>query len=149
MWLPQRNFIQDAVPEGWAFFTRNPREENIIAYKIQNDKIGNKVQLINNQLNLLFGANREARSKNSKLTILASRFKEEEWADVNFLDTDSIDLTAFEFKEVSVKGPFFFGKFLVRRFEPEPWSLFSISGIREKSKSKIILLNITEIDDSE
>jgi len=55
----QKN-IFTLMPQGWGFFTKNPRDKQLDVYKIDNGKI-NRVTIKNFSLETCFGLSRKAR----------------------------------------------------------------------------------------
>jgi antimicrobial peptide system SdpA family protein len=86
------------VPEGWAFFTKNPRDENIVIYK----KSGASWRPVTNKtgdyLNF-FGLKRTSRFENQEMGILLASLDTTNWVSIkgglekNFLLFDTIPIT--------------------------------------------------------
>lgn len=127
------NFLHKSIPEGWGFFTKDPRSENTEIFSKSSDKKLTKINLINNQALYFFGANRSARQLNSKLGQISTQVEDENWikiskekskSDIDKLD--SLNIPIFYASE-----PCFFGDFIITKSKPVSWSWFSYTGLKE------------------
>lgn len=64
--------IKTFVPQGWSFFTRNPRENLIYIYKRTGDTWAQSSDVINGSAKNYFGASRKARAMGSEYALLFS-----------------------------------------------------------------------------
>lgn len=139
----QKNLISWAIPEGWAFFTKDPQSENTVIYSISDSPSLDKIKLTNSQWKYFFGASRKSRYINAKLVIISSNIREENWVAIDDFSSitkqqvDSLRSTLF-----FVKPPFIYGEYIIRKYKPSPWSWFSFSGINDALPSKIAKVNI-------
>ena len=71
--------LYSILPQGWAFFTRNPKEEVLQLYK--EDK--SNLKLINNSASLsfkdVFGLKRDVRKKSAELAEIIKKIPSEKW----------------------------------------------------------------------
>ncbi|MDC9722978.1 MAG: SdpA family antimicrobial peptide system protein [Urechidicola sp.] len=108
------------IPQGWGFFTRDPREDIINVYERRNDKII-KVTKTNSSVESYFGISRKNRLKNIELGIITSQIKNEHWAvgaKSNFSLTDiATDTITHNFKPQN-----FFGEYYLVKQERIPWA---------------------------
>lgn len=138
------NKVFTFVPQGWAFFTRNPREAQIVLYKKTNK---NKLEVINQRhssyLNL-FGLNRKA----AKM-IIEVAFLKEKTNDHLFQNTrwnyqgniySKIPSKCYKIKN-QLKDSYLKGEYVIVYQKPVPWA-WSKSVNKIKMPAKIIRLNI-------
>ena len=75
-----KNFIHNFFPEGWGFFTRNPREESVnFIFIRKNDQA---LELGMNPCSsgeYAFGLNRDCRAKSAELDILIKQVPDSLW----------------------------------------------------------------------
>ncbi|MEZ0184129.1 SdpA family antimicrobial peptide system protein [Flavobacterium oncorhynchi] len=103
--------IFNIIPQGWGFFTRDPRENEVWTYKILNNSV-EKISQTNGNLNNLYGASRKNRFIGVELSFLISQINTSSWIKMKggklILDkktyTDTIINTL---KPCSLKGDFF------------------------------------------
>lgn len=71
--------FRNMMPQGWGFFTRNPREENYFIY--QKDTLGNYALSVNsnNGLKNLFGIKRTSRIQSMEIGVLIQRLEKYDW----------------------------------------------------------------------
>lgn len=76
----KKNTIFNMVPQGWGFFTRNPREDEILFYKI--DSISNQITLstkTNNSLEFYLGASRKNRFIGIEMDFIHNKVPKKSW----------------------------------------------------------------------
>ncbi len=84
MYIPENGKINKVLlPQGWAFFTRNPREDRVMFYTYENDEWSDLYFLKQNSKHSnLFGLNRKARAQQIELGLLISNtLKSSSWRD--------------------------------------------------------------------
>lgn len=108
------------IPQGWGFFTRDPRENIINVYKRKDGKLF-KVTKTNSSSESYFGISRENRLKNIELGIITSKFKDVQWSEGaknNFvLENIKTDTITHNFKPQH-----FFGEYYIVEQERIPWA---------------------------
>lgn len=131
------------IPQGWSFFTKNPREEEIYIYDLSNS-LNTKIKLNNIQLNQLFGIKRENRIIYTKTSTVFQNI------DASLLIDFKGDALGFIQKEenmktlnevsVNVRKPSLCGKYLIEVKQPIAWSWLSIKS-KVKMPSKLIIID--------
>lgn len=134
--------MNSIFPEGWAFFTRNPREDQILIYSQEGDFF-NKVSLKTTDQNQLFGIKRTNRFIQDKLGNIISEIDAKYWyrtkTGYNFHNIiDSLNQMS-----ISVKTPSLCGTYIIEVKKIMPWSYFKseLSGSISLD-TKLIKLNL-------
>jgi antimicrobial peptide system SdpA family protein len=115
--------IGAVVPQGWAFFTRNPREHNFFIYQ-KKDGAFEQVILSNCNVNNLFGASRKSRIQSVELGDILAKVENANWLEC----PEGIDQSAGidTIQEVlvinQVESPTICGEFYIAQKEPIPWA---------------------------
>jgi antimicrobial peptide system SdpA family protein len=131
------------LPQGWAFFTRNPREDQITVYLIENEFLHN-ISLKTTDKNQLFGIKRENRYIQDKLGNVISEIEGKFWfktvSNYDYVDIkDSINHLS-----VSVRHPSICGTYLIEVKKIMPWSYFK-SGLSQNINIDTKLVNLSLI----
>jgi|GEM_PF-1991706 len=87
--------VTSIFPESFAFFTKDPKDEQVVLYSVQNTKI-DKINLKTNSLYNYFGFSRNSRRLVYEIGILAKKIPDSLWDDIEENDIKNID-----FKDVS------------------------------------------------
>jgi antimicrobial peptide system SdpA family protein len=128
-----RTFFQSFSPQGWAFFTRDAREEIIEVYS--RDQKGNweKVNVPGSSFRYAFGLNRKGRAFGVEINRLLSQFKEQDWTKSRQAEWYSINDSLIK-HEVNNPCPLPIckGNLLVKISPPVPWAWLG-------SKKKVIM----------
>lgn len=141
----QQTNIRTLIPQGWAFFTRNPREKVLLFYKKQ-DKKYLLVNSSGSSYDKLFGLSRLSRRQNIELGNLAAQLNTvKNWVECeNNLPTscipDSVNKVYTQFNQATI-----IGEYLVRLVEPIPWAWSKLMD-EEQRTSKV--LKILVVHDS-
>jgi len=139
------NKIFTFVPQGWAFFTRNPREAQIVLYKRNEFNKFEEIDQRHACIGNLFGLNRSASKIMSELQLIKNKtndslYKNTQWNYQNNIYTD-VSIKAVSVKN-QMKNPILCGEYIVIFQKAVPWawckSLYKI-----KMPAKIMKLNIT------
>lgn len=71
--------FRNMLPQGWGFFTRNPREDNYFIY--QKDTLGSYTQSVNpnNNSGNFFGIKRTSRIQSMEVGVLIQRLEKYSW----------------------------------------------------------------------
>ena len=118
--------FRNVLPEGWGFFTRNPREDNYYIYK-KDIKGHYTVPAIyaNNNFKNGFGVKRTSRIQSMELGVLIQRAEKYPWADCpngNSTCSAKIDtLTSIPILNTTAQ-PTLCGEFLLTQKETVPWA---------------------------
>jgi antimicrobial peptide system SdpA family protein len=114
--------IQYLFPQGWAFFTKSPKESLIDVYKI-NDKKVELVDMANTSPGNLFGFSRKARMKGYELSLIISPIPAVNWKKNKAPDFVShISDTTHEVKTKHDFKYFNTGTYLFKQRDPVPWA---------------------------
>lgn len=124
-----RSFINkiitsNAFPQGWGFFTRDPRQEKAILYTIKNGNV-EKFTETNNLSKFYFGLSRKNRLISIEASIITSSLRDVDslWVDSeggsSFILDQSIktDTVVNKFKPCNIRGDFF-----IVKQERTPWA---------------------------
>lgn len=130
------------IPQGWAFFTRNPREAIDHIYK----KVGTEwvyFSYTNSSFRNFFGIKREARALNVELAGLLSYISKEKWKACEiglntFLRDSTLEAIRLD-NESTIKS--LCGDILIERRQSVPWA-WSKSSDSIQMPSKLIQLNV-------
>ncbi len=141
----QQANVRTLIPQGWAFFTRNPREQVLLFYKKQDTKWF-LVNSSGSSYDKLFGLSRLSRRQNIELGNLAAQLNVvKNWVECenNFPNTCIPDSTNKVY--TNFKNPVIMGEYVVRLVEPVPWAWSKLMN-EEQRKSKV--LKILVVNDS-
>ncbi len=134
------------IPQGWAFFTRDPREAQIAIYKIENDNILKPYPQRHSLFTNLFGLKRTSSKLLTELQLLKlktvdSLYSDAKWNyQINIFD--KIITNTFECKN-EIYDPILLGNFIVVYQKPVPWA-WSKSIKEIKMPAKIIRFKIND-----
>ena len=133
-------------PEGWAFFTRDPQEEQFFLYEWFGGKL-REVPIKNAGPSQLFGIIRRNRAIQSKILRVSNSIDEKYWfhyrGDIKGVPVDS--LTIFS---VDIAQPAVCGKYLVQARKPLPWPWYASSrSDKIYLPSRVICINFKCRDD--
>lgn len=118
------------VPEGWGFFTREPKEERIYLYKITEE--GQLNLILPNYLSLknFFGASRNRRMFNIELSRLTQQLEDSMWTYCEKgLKNISLDRLKTHIVVNTVQHPQMEGTYLLLRRRPIPWAWSNARGL--------------------
>ncbi len=132
------------VPQGWAFFTRNPREAQIVIYKKNSDNRFEEISQRHSSYQNIFGLNRTASKVMSELQFVKrqindSLYKNTMWSYQRGLYS-KVAMNAIPVQN-QMKDPILCGEYVVVYQKAIPWA-WSRSLNRIKMPAKIIRLNI-------
>lgn len=132
------------IPQGWAFFTRDPREAQITIYKIENDSILKPYPQRHSSFTNLFGLKRTSSKILTELQLVKLKTPDSLYSDMEWnyqVDKYSkLPTKSFEYKN-EIFDPILLGNFIVIYQKPVPWA-WSKSIQRIKMPSKVIKFNI-------
>jgi antimicrobial peptide system SdpA family protein len=77
--FPNQKKILSFIPQGWAFFTRSPREAQILVYKIENNEIKHLEISRHSSPANYFGLNRQQTYKMNELQFIIDQFEPEDY----------------------------------------------------------------------
>lgn len=111
------------LPQGWAFFTRNPREDQITIYSQKGENIIN-VSLKTTNKSELFGIKRSNRFIQDKLGNIISEIDKKYWYNTQ-TDYDFRNIAnALNHVSISVSYPSLCGTYIIEVKKIMPWSYF-------------------------
>jgi antimicrobial peptide system SdpA family protein len=120
--------IQTVMPQGWAFFTKNPREPIIVAYGLQ----GNHWQQINGSggsIKYLLGLNRAGRAVSVEISTIIAQIPESSWISSRLSLPEFIDSLHIQgIQKLSIKaknsknGGKCSGQIIIQRTTIPPWA---------------------------
>jgi len=117
----ESNLVFTLLPQGWGFFTRNPRELQTLIYR----KTVEGYVLVNksgSEPEYLFGLSRISRRKNIEFGQIFSKIPDSLWIDCPSKRISDCDPeSAYNFKNQYI-NPFCVGDFLLISQEPIPWA---------------------------
>lgn len=130
------------IPQGWAFFTKDIKNDFFNIYKLESSiKSINKLEIKSSDTNQFFGIKRDNRSIMHKLAYITRNIEKNLWythlkKNVNDINEDCLSVVSIEASE-----PMIFGKFLIERGKPLPYE-WSKSEIRIDQNAQYIILNV-------
>jgi antimicrobial peptide system SdpA family protein len=137
--------IKGLTPQGWAFFTKSPRLEEVYLYKI--DTISKKIENIilkNVQSSQFFGIKRENRLISSKITTIANDIDKNLWFNYSGNSQDFLknEENYMRLNRISINiiQPSICGLYCVVMKKPIPWSWSTLKN-KINMESKLILIN--------
>ncbi|PWB25858.1 SdpA family antimicrobial peptide system protein [Flavobacterium sp. HTF] len=122
-----KEFTNKVLPQGWGFFTKNPRDFVLRIYKIRNGKL-EEMDISNQSLKNRLGFSRSARIIGYEMSIIAEKVKNNDWKQNstgniydNINDKMIVINTDFSFKHVTK------GNYLLKLYRPIPymWAKFN------------------------
>lgn len=132
------------IPQGWAFFTRNPREAQISIYKIENGSILKPYPQRHSSFINLFGLKRTSSKILTELQLIKLKTSDSLYSDMKWnyqVDKYSkLPTKSFEYKN-EIFDPILLGNFIVVYQKPVPWA-WSKSIKKIKMPSKVIRFKI-------
>lgn len=93
--LPGQEQVSPALgatlPQGWAFFTRSPREENLRVYPVTADGLGPHVQSAYAEPGNAFGMDRAVRAQGTESALIQLSLPPETWIECEGPRTECLD----------------------------------------------------------
>lgn len=124
LYAQARQVVHPIVPEGWAFFTRNPREERIYPYVLRDGHWVNVHSTPHAEPDHAFGLNRISRSQGVEVGELFGLVPSGSWTSCESRDVDrclSAATPLLTTRNVS-PDPTICGQVALIRQEPVPWA---------------------------
>lgn len=137
-----KTFFKRVLPQGWAFFTKDPQEEKLTIYKLENDNYELLIKGNPDKSNL-FGLSRKGRRVAYEFSLLLSQFKKESWTPRKGADIPQPGELSKEFlfnedaRVVNVSP----GTYLAILEKPIPWA-WKKSFQPENSRRKYVLFSL-------
>ncbi|MGO3238742.1 MAG: SdpA family antimicrobial peptide system protein [Psychroflexus halocasei] len=138
-----KRMITYYIPQGWAFFSKSPIEENITIYKNTDNGL-ELYQHVNASPKYLFGLKKDSRAMNIELGRIIAELKPK-WVPFvgeqnvnNVLDT----IQTYKFENFEEKC-FLKGDLVFAAYEPIPWAWAKDFNSDEFREGKMIKINIS------
>ncbi|MBW8686392.1 SdpA family antimicrobial peptide system protein [Chitinophaga rhizophila] len=136
------------APQGWAFFTRNAREEKYFIYQQQPDSSWQLASVPGASLRYLFGLNRKGRASSLELKGLVGQTTDSMWVNTNKKIEAFFSATATPLPVYAVKNrcpdPVFTGNILIQKRQLVPWAWANLN--REViMSSKVVKLYVQHV----
>jgi antimicrobial peptide system SdpA family protein len=134
--------IKKVIPQGWSFFTRNPKEEDYYIYKYDSvtKRITNLNKTLNSSSNFL-GLKRICANSGIELSSICRKIKKSEWQNCkvnlsayNFNDLNSIRIVNF-FPGATINGTY-----IIQKKSPIPFEW--VNTFKGEMPSQIALLKV-------
>ncbi|WP_294302530.1 SdpA family antimicrobial peptide system protein [uncultured Chryseobacterium sp.] len=73
------SFFSKISPQGWGFFTKNPREENVYIYSIHNGQLKSEITQ-NSSYKNFFGISKKSRMIGFEVSMILGQLKNTKWS---------------------------------------------------------------------
>ena len=133
--------VKTIIPEGWSFFTRNPREALVYIYKRDNDNI-NWIQAdetVNGAVDNFFGMSRKARAMGSEYALVFAQ-EQVKWDSCVTGTFDCVDESLRITVKNELNSPQLCGEYLFVSRKPVPWA-WSASAANINMPYQYVLVN--------
>lgn len=134
--------MSSIMPQGWGFFSKNPRDEQLGLYPI--DNASSEITWPNMAAGNAFGLYRKGRSQGVELGGVSTELKESDWIKCDE-DLESCKRDADK-KTVTVQNaapsPLVCGEYYITKENPVPWNYSKYDTERTKL-TNIVRVNIT------
>jgi antimicrobial peptide system SdpA family protein len=111
------------VPEGWGFFTRNPREARTAIY-VKNKESWEKQSLNNFQYSSIWGLDRKCRTIEMELNVIKKQVFENDWIECS--EKEDLQSKQLYIKSIHVKNSIpagsISGEIILEKYEVAPWA---------------------------
>jgi antimicrobial peptide system SdpA family protein len=125
------------VPEGWAFFTKNPRERQLKVYAIGPDSQPRELDLRGHRSNPIRSFDRSDRARLLEITKIIERSSPSDWSDCesgNYQCLQSLNSNRLKIQNERVK-PEICGSHLLVLIDPVPWAWARLTNSEEMPAS--------------
>lgn len=129
------------LPQGWGFFSKNPREPISGLYSANNDSL--EVQWPNMSPKNLFGIYRKGRAQAVDMGLIMSKISKDKWTTCNNSSIDTCKekvLNSISIKN-NAKNPLICGEYYITRESIVPWNYAKYSK-RSYEINKLVKVNI-------
>lgn len=145
--LDSKRIVYSVVPQGWAFFTRSPREAQVLLYEIKDNKLI-KLNHLHSSINNLIGLNRRSSVYMSEIQLARAELSNNLFSNTKW-NYQNNALGYIPEKTYTVKNkvnnPLLCGEYLLVLQQPIPWAWSSHIKTMEMP-AKIIRIKL-ECDD--
>lgn len=117
------SFFKLILPEGFGFFTRNPRETRFLLYKAADKRMYLATEP-NASLTNLFGLSRKSRCENLEMSYILSKVQKEDWFKCKTIFNECLNYqdTPILLIKNSYSNPMLCGTYVIVMQEPIPWA---------------------------
>ncbi len=133
------------IPEGWAFFTRNAREDVVYVYKKDENNKWNLISIPGGSSRYLFGLNRKGRAFDAEVGLLLQEVPETKWIEskrsIDYFFEATTVLPVIKV-ENEVNFPSCTGEVIIQKTPLIPWA-WSTLKTKIIMPYKIVELNVT------
>ena len=120
--IDTKKTFQYIFPEGWGFFTKEPKEGLVDIYQVDKNDI-KELSIKNTNLDNYIGLSRAARIKSYELSMIISNISANNWKDDKLYNFKKhISDTAYDIKPKNNFQYFNKGEFLLVQRSPVPWA---------------------------
>ncbi|WP_374955203.1 SdpA family antimicrobial peptide system protein [Arthrobacter sp. MYb51] len=134
------------MPQGWAFFSKSPRDPSIAPYREDiNGSFESVSKLPTTRVENLFGVSREGRAQGVEVALISGESGAENWLDCS---TPALQECAEMVRDATstavtntVASPTVCGEIVLVQTTPVPWSFRHQTALREKA-DKVIKLRV-------
>ena len=134
------------IPQGWGFFTRDPREPDLVLYTLRDKQWEKSPFMPISAVNNLMGLNRFPRAQSVELAMILSRVKGTDWRTTNAKITDVVVNTQEILSIPSLSPlPTLNDTLCIVLKEPVPWAWTSNRG-DIAMPSKYVIVNVTSLE---
>lgn len=136
--------MQFFFPEGWAFFTRDPKEDNINLYRVVNNRVDlTPVNLKSGDVSLFFGASKHARMQMAEVGEIIEKIPDSLWVknrgEYSNPCIKPTDLVIARHNISNYKS--LQGKYIIEKIKPTPWAWSNEKNVHMPSQYIIVNVN--------
>jgi len=133
--------IISIFPESFAFFTKDPKDEQIVLYSVQRNNI-EKINLKTNSSYNFFGFSRKSRRLTYEIGILTKKIPDSLWNEIKETTIKNIDfdtISDFLLEKDNNVQLFEKGKYVFYYYKPIPWEW---NDLKKETNGKYIYVSI-------
>lgn len=138
--------VQTVMPEQWGFFTRSPREDELLSYRQNSGRWSSASMYPHSQARYLFGWNRVSRAQGIEIGMLFAEVTDREWHPCPASSTVTMCLeegaAGAEWIDVPNRSPepTLCGHAAISKALPPPWAWANIG--QAKQDASVIYLDV-------
>lgn len=123
--LPTSRVLNDILPQGWAFFTKDVNDGYYKIYEVKDYKqnIIEEIKIKSSSNSQLFGIIRANRTTSSRILYISNNINKKLWYETS-KKIETIDLSKLSIISIKVKQPMIYGKFLICKGKPLPYEWY-------------------------
>lgn len=118
-------FVRTILPQGWAFFTRDPRMPSVSVYQPGKDSWSRTSSISNSDIHEMLGANRKIRTEQYEIESLVQNSSSSQWIVCetdNLLQCLHVSHSSVQTVKTISEDPRFCGPVALVREDPVPWA---------------------------